>query len=66
MIDGQTFKLNNKVYMFTKTLKGYDDYFAEEELNRLLSFGLVKRFKEGDSYIDNHSELPRHPIRTIY
>lgn len=61
MEDGQTFKINNKVYMFTKTLKGYDDYFVKEELNRLLSFGLVKRLKVADGCLDCHKELPHYP-----
>jgi hypothetical protein len=61
MKDGQTFKINDKVYIFTKTLDGYDDYYVKEELNRLMSFGLVKRFKEGDKYLDNHRELPWFP-----
>ena len=59
--DGKTFKLRNKVYVFTKTLKGYDDYYVNEELNRLLSFGLVKRIKVSDEYLDNHRELPENP-----
>ena len=62
MVDGQTFKLRNKVYIFTKTLKGYDDYYVREELNRFLSFGLVKRIKVPDEYLGNHSELPEYPI----
>jgi len=62
LIDGQTFKIGKKVYVFTKTLKGYDDYYAKEELNRLLSFGLVKRIKVSDEYLGNHRELPENPI----
>jgi hypothetical protein len=61
LTDGQTFKLRNKVYIFTKTLRGYDDYFVRHELNRLLSFGLVKRLKGGDNYLECHYELPEYP-----
>jgi len=48
MIDGQTFKIGKKVYVFTKTLKGYDDAYVIDELSRLISFGFVKRIKDGD------------------
>jgi len=60
MIDGQTFKIGKKVYIFTKILKGYDDAYVADELNRLISYGFVKRFKDGDKYLDKHSELPKY------
>ena len=61
MVDGQTFKIDKKVYIVTKTLKGYDDCYISEELSRLISFGLVKRFKEGDKYLDSHNGIPQYP-----
>ncbi len=61
MRDGQTFKIGKKVYIFTKTLKGYDDAYVTNELNRLISIGLVKRLKGGDQYLDFHNELPIYP-----
>ena len=61
MEDGKTFKLRNKIYIFTKTLMGYDDYYVSQEFNRLLSLGLVKKIKVSDEYLGNHSELPECP-----
>lgn len=61
MIDGQTFKIGKKVYIFTKTLRGYDDAYVPDELNRLISLGFVKRIKDGDQYLEFHNELPRYP-----
>jgi len=64
MKDGQIFKTNkNKVFMFTKTLYGYDDYYANDpdEFNRLLSAGLIKRFKEGELSDYLYDYLPESP-----
>jgi hypothetical protein len=61
LIDGETFRLRDKIYMFTKTLKGYDDYYVREELNRLMSLGVVKRIKASSEYLGCHSELPQYP-----
>lgn len=61
MEDGKTFRIKNKVYIFTKTLVGYDDFYANTELNRLISCGLVKKLSCVDKYLDNHEYLPQCP-----
>lgn len=64
MLEGQIFVRNdNKVYMFTQTLYGYDDFYVSnlDEFNKLLSIKLVKRLKSEDINYYQYDYLPENP-----
>jgi len=64
LLEGQIFVRNdNKVYMFTQTLYGYDDFYVSnlDEFNKLLSIKLVKRLKSEDINYYQYDYLPENP-----
>jgi hypothetical protein len=49
MIRGEVFRVGDKIYQVLVTLKGYDDWFIFQEINKLTSLKIIKKVRNASS-----------------
>lgn len=61
---GKVFRVNDKVYRAKKELQGYDEYYIPQELNRLISLGIVEKVRNAtDNDMKNsYFKLNEYPL----